>query len=361
MNIETAPSDVAVRTVDAAVYPSFKNAAELREYLPRPYRDRPFPGVLRYLFAVPTGVGPYGTYSELARESEDAPGSDPLLAARHVAGYGSSDAVLMPLTRGVNPNLDLGSAICAATNDWLAAKWLPTAGEVRFHGTIRVNPLDVDAAMREVQRWAGDDRFVQVGVPLESHMPYGHRVYQRLWDAIAEAGLPVAVRNDGYSGASFHPTPSGFPRHYAEFAALQQSNFIYHLTSLICEGVFDRNPGLRWVFTDGGFDVLTPLMWRMDMDWPITRVETPWVPRLPSEYLRDHVRFITSPIEGPPQELLEDWAEVSDAGSLLMYGSGYPMWSSQGSAEVFAGADPGLRADILGGNAGRFFRFRPTR
>jgi uncharacterized protein len=344
------------RSIDAAVHPAFSSDAELRQYLPRAYRDRPLPGTLRYLYAPPTGVAPFGSFTALARESNGTPGSDPELAATHLAGYGSDDAILLPLTRGVLPNLDLGTEVCRATNRWLAEKWLSMATEVRYHGSIRLNPLDVDGSIAELARWGGDARMVQVAVPLEAQLPYGHRVYLRLWEAIAESGLPVAVRNDGYSGASFHPTPGGFPRHYAEFAGLQQNNFIYHLTSLVAEGVFERLPELRWVFTDGGFDVLRPLMWRMDMDWPITRVETPWVPKPPSEYLAEHVRFITSPLEGPPDELLEEWAEIWDASRLLMYGSGYPMWVSTGSAQVLAAAPDELRRRVLRSTAEDFYR-----
>ena len=350
----------ALRSIDVAVYPSFKSAAELRDHLPRAYRDRPFPGTLRYLYATPTGVAPFGSFATKARESSATPGSDPQLAAQHVAEYGSDEAILLPLTRGVLPNLDLGTQICVATNNWLAEKWLSTGMGVTFHGSIRLNPLDVEGSIAELERWSGDSRMVQVGVPLEAHMPYGHRAYYRLWEAFAASGLPVAVHNDGYSGSSFHPTPSGFPRHYAEFVALQQSNFIYHLTSLIAEGVFERLPGLRWVFTDGGFDVLTPLMWRMDMDWPITRVETPWVPHLPSGYLREHVRFVTSPLEGPPDDLVDEWAEVSDAGSLLMYGSGYPFWSAASGDRTLPGASPELSARILRTTAQEFYGFRSS-
>jgi predicted TIM-barrel fold metal-dependent hydrolase len=356
---ESARTETALRSIDTAVHPTFRSDAELREYLPRAYRDRPFPNSLRYLYSPPTGVAPYGTYAAEARQAAGTPGSDPELAARHLAAYGSDEAILLPLARGVLPNLDLGTEICKATNTWLAERWLSATTEVRYHGSIRLNPLDVEGSIAELERWAGDDRMVQVSVPLEAQLPYGHRVYHRLWAAVAASGLPVAVRNDGYSGASFHPTPSGFPRHYAEFAALQQNNYVYHLTSLIAEGVFERLPALRWVFTDGGFDVMRPLMWRMDMDWPITRVETPWVPHLPSDYLRQHVRFVTSPLEGPPDEVVDEWAEIWDAGSLLMYGSAYPMWMAAGTRDLLPAADAEVRNRVLRGTAEEFFALRP--
>jgi uncharacterized protein len=345
--------------VDACVQPQPATQDEIRAYLPRSFRDRPMPGVFRYLYPAPTGVAPFGTFSGSISAAAGLPGSDPGLAAADLAAAGVRDAVLLPLTRGQLPNLDLGSALCAATNDWLAATWLERPPEpVRYHGSIRINPLDVDAAVREVGRWAGDDRMVQVAVPLESQLPYGHRVYFPLWEAVAASERPVAVRSEGYSGAAFHPTPGGFPRHYVEFASLFPHNFVYHLTSLIAEGVFERLPDLRFVFTDGGFDVLTPLMWRMDMDWPITRIEAPWVTKRPMLYLADHVRFVTGTYEGPPDDarVLEEWLEMTDAANLLIYGSGYPRWDTTPPGDVLPGLRGAARDRILAGNAHSLYR-----
>jgi predicted TIM-barrel fold metal-dependent hydrolase len=353
-----AQADVEAGTaVDVAVHPLPRTVDEIRDFLPRSLRDRPFPGVFRYLYPPPTGIAPYGYASADARESDGLPGSDVLLARADLDRRGIGRAVLVPPTRGTLPNLDLGSAVCAATNDWLAATWLGESNaDRRFVGTIRVNPLDVDAAIAEVERWAEDPRMVQVGVPLEAQLPYGHRAYLRLWEAVAAARLPVAVHSDGVSGASFHPTPGGFPRHHVEFAALYTNNFVYHLTSLIAEGVFERLPSLRFVFTDGGFDMLMPLMWRMDMDWPITRIEAPWVTKRPSRYLRDHVRFVTARFEGPDDpHILAEWAQMSDAAELLVFGSGYPRWSATSPAEVLPGLDAGTRRRILVDNAAELY------
>jgi predicted TIM-barrel fold metal-dependent hydrolase len=218
-----------------------------------------------------------------------------------------------------------------------------------------VNPEDPERAVHEVERWAGHRDMVQVAVPLEAHRPYGHRGYRRLWEAVAEAGFPVAVQADGGAGTDFAPTPNGYPRHHIEYMALYPVNFIYHLSSLIAEGVFDRVPGLRFVFGDGGHDVLTPLMWRMDVDWPISRVETPWVSRRPTEYLADAVRFVSSRLEDPPGELAPEWYEMTSAADLVMYGSNHPRWTEQRPAAAFPALGEEERRRILGGNAVRFY------
>jgi predicted TIM-barrel fold metal-dependent hydrolase len=227
------------------------------------------------------------------------------------------------------PDIDLGNAICAATNDWLAAKWLGDANQsARFLGSIRINPIDSHAAVREIERWADHPAMVQVAVPLEAHRPYGQRNYAPIWETAARNSLPIAVHSDGGAGVDFFVTANGYPRHHIEYSTLMPINFIYHLTSLIAEGTFERIPGLKFVFADGGHDVLAPLMWRMDMDWPISGMQTPWVSRRPSEYLRTNVRFITNLLEGPHGRVPdEEWLNVSDAEALLLYGSNYPQWS----------------------------------
>ena len=81
---------------------------------------------------------------------------------------------------------------------------------------------------------------------------------------------------------------------YPGYAAFMPLNSFVHLATLIIEGTFGRLTDLRFVFADGGYDILTPLMWRLDTFWMSMRDQTPWVDRYPSEYLRDHVRFCSS-------------------------------------------------------------------
>ena len=368
--------------IDTLVIPFPRNGNDIRQYMREPWRTRPFPVPHRYLFPAPTGQPPYGEWQAsargggvtdqdvgalkrtnlvyLARDAAALPASDPQVVIEHLDAIGAEQAILMPLTRGIAPDVDMGSVICAATNDWLADTWLgEREGEDggRFLGTIRVNPRDPVAAAREVQRWAGDGRMVQVGVPLEAHAPYGQRAYAPLWETIAELDLPVAVRADGGSGVDFPPGPNGFPHLFIEYASLRSMNFIYHLTSLICEGVLDRHPNLRFVFTDGGHDVLLPLMWRMDMEWPIAKSETPWAAKLPSEYLEPHVRFTTSRLEGPSDPAVaERWRQRSDAAELLMFGSQFPHWTGAAGEPWGHDADPGTRQRVFEDNARRFYR-----
>lgn len=351
------PALAEVFAFDAAAHPQVRSAAGLRDYLPPGIRDRILPGPERYLHPAPTGVYPFGEYLEEARGSAGLPGSDPETFCAHLSRAGIESALLLPLTRGLQHDLDTGNAICAATNRWLAEQWLDRPSRrPRLLGTVRVNPMDPEAAASEIRRWAGREDMVQVGVPLESHRPYGQRNYLPIWTAAAEAGLPVAVMRDGGVGIDLPPTPNGFPRLHIEYKATYPNNFIYHLASLIAEGVFERLPELRFVFADGGHDVCAQMMWRMDMDWPITRTDVPWVRRKPTEYLRPHVRFCASRFEGPSDDArLAEWWEVNDGDGLLIYASHYPHWSAMWPGELLPALPEGQRSRVLAGNSQEFF------
>ncbi|MBI3967169.1 MAG: amidohydrolase family protein, partial [Chloroflexi bacterium] len=212
-------------------------------------------------------------------------------------------------------------------------------------------------AVREIERWAGHPYFAQVAVPLQSLFPYGHRQFLSIWEAAARHDLPVAIHADGGASVDLPPTPAGFVTHFAEYSAYYRLNGFFHLVSLIAEGVFERFENLKFVFADGGFDSLAPLMWRMDKNWRPTRHETPWLRQLPSAYLRDHVRFCAHRLEGPrdPAQLAE-WLEIGDGEHLLLFASNYPTWDSFEPAGALADIPEATRRRIMGENARALYR-----
>ena len=346
-----------VKIVDCLAHPSVRHKDELREYMPEPWRSRPFPGPDRYFYPAPMG-----DFCNDARDAGGLPGSDPeLLDRRLFAEMGVDCAVLMPLTRGLLADQDLASAICTATNDWMGATWLGKANSHgRFYGSIRVNPGDPEHAVREIERWAGHPSVVQVAVPMQAHRPYGQRVYSPIWEAAARHRLPVAVHADGGAGVDFWPSAAGYYSTFIEYRALYPTNFAYHLASLIAEGVFDRLEELTFVFADGAHHMLAPLIWRMDKDWRPTRRETPWTKRLPSTYVRAQVRFCADRFEmSEDTRGLDDWLEITDAKETLMFASNYPYWDYFHPRDAFQGVAPDVRERILSENARALYKIKP--
>jgi predicted TIM-barrel fold metal-dependent hydrolase len=241
-------------------------------------------------------------------------------------------------------------------NDWLLDRWIDADSTGRLRGTIRVNPEDPKGAVAEIERLAGHPKLVQVGIPMQSREPYGKPVFEPIWEAAAAHNLPVAVHINGGNGVDYPPTFAGHAHTYPGYAAFMPLNSFVHLATLIIEGVFGRHPGLRFVFADGGYDILTPLMWRLDTFWVSMRDQTPWVDRYPSEYLREHVRYCSSAFDGPTDPALsERWLGFTDKADLLMYGSSYPHWSTSTPEDVVVGLNAEQREKVLWRNASELY------
>lgn len=333
--------------IDANVQPHFRYNSEIRRYLSPSHRLRAIPDVEQQWYQAPGGDYREDLYGD------GYPGSDPDTVTRHLFDEGGVDyAILNPPTRGNIADYLLNSRICAAVNDWQLDRWLEPDATGRFLGTIRVNPEDVKGAVAEIERLASHPKMVQVGVPLQSREPYGKPMFEPIWEAAAAHRLPVAVHINGGNGVDYAPTFAGHAATYPGYAAFMPLNSFVHLATLIIEGVFGRLPALQFVFADGGYDLLTPLMWRLDTFWMSMRDQTPWVDRYPSEYLPGHVRYCTSAFDGPTDDgHAERWMDFTDKADLLMYGSGYPHWSSSSPDAAVAGLSIEQREKVLWRNA----------
>jgi uncharacterized protein len=335
------------RVIDTNVQPHFRYNSEIRRYLPAAYKLRSIPDVEQQWYQAPRGDYREDLYGD------HYPGSDRETLCRHLFDDAGVDyAILNPLTRGNIADYLLNSRICAATNDWLVDQWLDADTTGRLRGTIRINPEDPKGAVAEIERLGSHPKMVQIGVPLQSREPYGKPMFEPIWEAAAGFGLPVAVHINGGNGVDYPPTFAGHAHTYPGYAAFMPLNYFVHLATLIIEGTLARHPGLSFVFADGGYDILTPLMWRLDTFWLSMRDQTPWVDRYPSEYLRDHVRFCSSAFDGPTDpNLAERWMEFTDKADLLMYGSSYPHWSTSMPASVSDGLNRAQREKVLWRNA----------
>jgi uncharacterized protein len=341
--------------IDASVHVFFESNSDMRSFMREPFASRGIPDVEMDWYGAPGGE-----YAPWAEQPGRYPGSDPEFAARQLFDERGVDlAILHPMTRGRLPDRHLTTAVLAAHNEMLARRWLEhdRYGE-RFRGTIRVNPDDIEGALKEIERWHDHARMVQLGIPLQSHELYGKPQFWPLWEAAADCGLPVAVHTETGVGVDFAPTPSGPPRTYPQYVGFMGLNYLYHLMNMIAEGVFERWPGLKFVWADGGGDLLTPFIWRMDVFGRPHLEQTPWAPEIPSDYLPGHVYFIHNSIDGPgatDQDFASEWLRMTGKEDMVMYGSSYPHWHAGDAAALPAGWTAGQRDKVLYRNAARLY------
>jgi predicted TIM-barrel fold metal-dependent hydrolase len=284
-----------------------------------------------------------------------APGADPAFSARQLMdAHGIDRAVLIGgevLGLGAMPDPDAAAMIASAYNDWLAATWL--SADERYRGTLVVGAQDPAAAAAEIRRAGQDRRFVAVLLPL-TNILMGQRHYYPIYEAAAELGLPIAVHPNSGEGIfrTSPPMAGGTPTYYVEWHSGLSQVFQANVISLVCHGVFERFPTLKVVMTEGGLGWIPDVIWRLDKNVKGLRDEVPWVKRLPSEYLADHVRFTTQPLPEPRRRHhLHVLCEIVQAERTLLFSSDYPHWDFDDPRHALTALPAQIRQRVSADNA----------
>lgn len=248
---------------------------------------------------------------------------------------------------------DLAAALATALNQWQVEHWLEL--EPRLRASLVVPSQLPELAAREIDRWGEHPGFVQVLLPVRSDAPYGNRRYEPIYAAAARHDLPIGIH---YGGAAGHPpTPCGWPSTFVEEYVDMAQLFQSQVMSLIIEGTFARFPSLRVALIESGFTWMPSLMWRMDKEWKGLRHNIPWVKRPPSDYMREHIRLTTAPLDAPPETgQLMQIIEQMESQEMLLYASDYPHWHTDDSMALFeSGLSAKLQAKIGAENARTFY------
>ncbi|TVY08382.1 amidohydrolase [Paenibacillus cremeus] len=342
---ELSKSQSGIIDCDVHVYP--RNAEEIKQYLAQPWKHR-FHIRKNHYFQSP--VTPRRTVTPDGR----SPGTEPeFLREQLLRPHGITTAILLPRADvSANHDPDYAAAVATAYNKWLSDTWLNEYNaDGAFKGSIMIAHQDPQSAAKEIERWAGHPHFVQVVIDSGARAPFGQRHYYPIYDACARHGLPLAI-HPGADGIGINILASqGYPSHFLEYYAGLSFAMQVHLVSMLTEGVFERFPDLKIVITEGGVTWMPALMWRLDQEYKGLRSEVPWMKKLPSEYLRDHVRMTTQPLERPQRnEELLDVLSMMNYEEMLLFSSDYP-------DEHFASPDqlefltPRARSRILSENA----------
>ena len=318
-------TEVAVKLIDCDVHGPVKPIDErLEDYIPEPWRSRYYKSFVGESEMNAPIYTPPTQAIRLDAMTPEGVSSPAWMDKQLLQEVGVDFAMLIFLQPRPKPaNEEWESAIYAGHNAWLADSWLSRYNwHGRYRGAIRVSAFDADAAVEEIDKWAGHPYVAQIYITPESSTPYGHPRFHPIFDAAARHRLPITLHIIRAPGMRLL-TPVGFPAYHIEIFPQWPLYFMGHIASMIFEGVFDKFPDLRIVCVEGGFAWLVPFLWRLDRHW--RALGRPHVNRPPSEYVRQHFRFTTQPLDEPePYTKLRSVMDWLPARDMLMFSTDYP-------------------------------------
>lgn len=276
-------------------------------------------------------------------------GTDPEALVRHLFGNeGVSFAILCGSYRfsAMQGSYEFACALASAYNDLQIERWLET--DKRILGSVHVVPHCPDAAVREIDRIAEHPQIVQVFLPLDSERQFGDPFYRPIFEAADRHGLAIGMHHGLETLVS-----AGYPRYWVEWHMLAPPQAAQlQLTSLIFNGVFDEFPDLHVSIMETGVAWVPWFTWRVDEHYRMARAETPWVKRLPSEYVRENVRVGTQPLGDVSTKQFMGLIELAQLEDVYVFATDYPHYDADSADKVLPRPMPDtLREKIAYRNA----------
>lgn len=296
-----------------------------------------------------------------ARPPDNGPaGSDPSFLIKHLIEEQQIDlAVLNCLQGGALCSALAGReesiVLATAFNDFFLEEWVSL--DRRLMLAITVPSQDPQAAAAEIRRIGRHSQIAAIALPVINIL-LGNRYWWPVYEAAQEFGLPILLHVTGPESI-YHGVPisaGGIPDGYSErYITLHQAGES-SLASLIFGGVFERFPKLKVIFVEYGFLWLLPLLFKMDRVWRELRHDTPWVRKSPIEYVHEHCRFTTQPIDEPQNPRDLDTLIGMLGYDLLCFSTDYPHWDNDMPGMSLRSLPVDVRAKIFYDNASNTLR-----
>lgn len=344
-----------MKIIDTDVHQTWVDPDEVRNRLPAYFREENYQipiGVHANPVSVNRldAIGPRG----------ESPGSSyEMLCVQHLDAFGIAVAILTGnaiLGLGVHPHAEFAKAVAKAYNEALLETWL--TWDRRFFGAMLVAPQDPFAAAKEIRRLGSHPRIVEVLLCSATRVPLGQSYYWPIYEAAEEMELPISIHPGTEGRGISNGFMAGPPSTYLEWHTNLPQNYMGQIVSLVCEGVFAKFPRLKFVAKEGGLAWIPGVLWRLDKNWKALRSSVPWLTRLPSEYIVDHIRFTSQPVEEPERpEFLLQLFEMIHAEQTLMFSSDYPHWDNDSPKHALPRLPEQMKERIMHGNAEAVYPF----
>lgn len=191
--------------------------------------------------------------------------------------------------------------------------------------------------------------------------PVQDEVWDPVWEIAAGAGIPVCSHIGDAAGTPYPPQVRGLSK--AHFSTAP-TNIMKPMAQMVFSGAFERNPTLRYVYSECNIGWAPYFIEWMDrqervrgplreLDDAASKLSMP-----PSEYFKRQIRvtFEDDPVGG--RMIREGWGNLRE---IAMWGADYPhnylCWPNPDPIidQLFDGADPALRREVTFDRMTQFF------
>jgi predicted TIM-barrel fold metal-dependent hydrolase len=227
---------------------------------------------------------------------------------------GIDQSVLYPtMLLGIqsHPDVDFAVVQCRAYNDWLSDHVCESEG--RLFGVAVLPQQDIELAAAEIRRVAEKPGMVGVFIrpnPTEDWKPFSDPVYDPIWQAASDTGLPVGLHpflaadlpgaclgmRINFLGTSAMPTPgvdadqqiaiTNFDNIFFTQAIANPFDMMNSMAFLLAGGVCERYPELKLIFLEANGGWLVPWLERLDHHAEVFSWDVPLLKQRPSDYFK---------------------------------------------------------------------------
>jgi hypothetical protein len=245
-------------------------------------------------------------------------------------------------------------AFCRACNDYVAE--FCSAHPDRFKAVAVVPLQDVSSAISEARR--AIKQLGMIGVSVPPSLPgknLDHPELYPFYDTVQELNVPICLH---WGNGTYLPGAGTdrFNKHFFTHVVGHPFEQMIAMASLVCGGILEKYPKLKFGFLESGCGWVPYWMWRLDEEYRGRSLEVPLLKDKPSEYIRRGQCYFGC----TPDEFLVPTVAETVGADTLMFSSDYPHADGlfPNSVRIIKerqDLSDDVKRKMLGENAARFY------
>ncbi|HZF39422.1 MAG TPA: amidohydrolase family protein [Blastocatellia bacterium] len=216
------------------------------------------------------------------------------------------------------PDKDFAAAMARACNNYYADFCAAAPDRLKCMATLPLQ--DIPTSVIEMERATKELGHIGIIVPPNVNgKNLDHPDFYPIYETAERLNLPISVHwgNGGYLTAA---GVERFNTHFMAHAFGHPFEQIIALTCIICGGIIEQFPGLRFAFLEAGCGWLPYWMQRLREHYERRTAEVPLMKKEPVEYLSSGSCYLTT----EPDEVMLPAVIETFGDDFILFGSDYP-------------------------------------